>query len=237
MSSPLSPIEYVEARQVLLDAIVGLREHLASLVLVGAQAIYLRAEDRLPSYTPFTTDADLVLDPAHLAPTPSIGAAMEAAGFRLKQTGSRVEPGVWQRQIRRAGRREAVLVPVDLIVPAHVASPAGRRDARLGGSHGKASARKSAGLEGALVDHTPLELRALEPGDDRSATIEVAGVAALFVAKLHKLGDRLATPQRLEPKDAGDVYRLLTVLSPTRWPLICAGCSMTSGRPRQRGRA
>lgn len=39
-------------------------------------------------------------------------------------------------------------------------------------------------------------------------------MGALFVAKLHKLGDRLETPDRLEPKDAGDVYRLLTVATP-----------------------
>ena len=36
----------------------------------------------------------------------------------------------------------------------------------------------------------------------------MAGPAALLVAKLHKLGERVGTP-RIEPKDALDVLRLL----------------------------
>ena len=39
--------------------------------------------------------------------------------------------------------------------------------------------------------------------------MNVAGPAALFVAKLHKLGERQAAPGRLLDKDAHDVYRLL----------------------------
>lgn len=34
------------------------------------------------------------------------------------------------------------------------------------------------------------------------------------MAKLHKLGDRLATPQRLQVKDPGDVYRLFDTVAP-----------------------
>jgi hypothetical protein len=49
---------------------------------------------------------------------------------------------------------------------------------------------------------------ALAPGDDRVFTANVAGSAALLVAKLHKLGERQATPGRLVDKDAHDIYRL-----------------------------
>ncbi len=45
--------------------------------------------------------------------------------------------------------------------------------------------------------------------------MNVAGFGALFVAKLHKLGDRLDTPDRLLAKDAGDVYRLFDAISPS----------------------
>jgi len=38
--------------------------------------------------------------------------------------------------------------------------------------------------------------------------INVAGPAALLVAKAFKLGERLETPRRLLSKDAGDVFRL-----------------------------
>lgn len=44
--------------------------------------------------------------------------------------------------------------------------------------------------------------------------INVAGEAAMLVAKLHKLGDRLEKPERLDAKDAGDVYRLFDVVAP-----------------------
>ena len=46
-------------------------------------------------------------------------------------------------------------------------------------------------------------------GDGRSNLINVAGSAALLVAKLHKLGERVDTPGRLNDKDAHDIYRLL----------------------------
>ena len=42
----------------------------------------------------------------------------------------------------------------------------------------------------------------------------MAGPAALLVAKMYKLGDRLVTPDRLNDKDAHDAYRLL-VATPT----------------------
>ena len=101
-----------------------------------------------------------------------------------------------------------ITVPVDLIVPAAVAPKAGRRGARLPGDHGKSAARKSDGVEGALVDYGQIEIAALDPADDRQIGVNVAGPAALLVAKAHKLGERLETPQRLLGKDAGDVYRL-----------------------------
>ncbi len=45
-------IEYVEARRVLLDALDALRYHLGAVVLVGAQAVYLRTEGRIEGYQP-----------------------------------------------------------------------------------------------------------------------------------------------------------------------------------------
>jgi hypothetical protein len=180
-------IEYIEARRVLLDALGALSQQLDAVVLVGAQAVYLRTADRLPAYQPFTTDADIVLT---------------------------AEPGIWEARFRREGFVDDVVVPVDLIVPMHVAAGSGRRSARLGGEHGKNSARKSEGLEGALVDHSPIRISAIDPTDDRVLIVNVAGEASLLVAKLHKLGDRLEKPERLAAKDAGDVYRLFDIVSP-----------------------
>lgn len=202
-------IEYVEARRVLLDALAALEGHLSAVVLVGAQAVYLRTAGRIEGYQPFTTDADLVLDPTLLGPIPPLGDAMEAAGFTLTN-----EPGIWEARFMRPGLDDEVVVPVDLIVPEELAPKAGRRAARLPGEHGKATARKSPGLAGAVVDNDPLELLSLELGDTRTVNVNVAGYGALLVAKLHKLGDRLATPDRLQAKDAGDIYRLFDAVAP-----------------------
>ncbi len=60
-----------------------------------------------------------------------------------------------------------------------------------------------------------MEIRALSPEDDRVFTANVAGPAALLVAKLHKLGERQVTPSRLVDKDAHDIYRLLVAVPTT----------------------
>src|SRR3990172_12331902 len=54
---------YVKAREVLLDALEALAPHRSSLVLVGAQAIYLHTGEADVAVAPYTTDADLVIDP------------------------------------------------------------------------------------------------------------------------------------------------------------------------------
>lgn len=201
-------IEYVEARRVLLDALVALQPHIGAIALIGAQAVYLRTAGRLPTYQPFTTDSDLVVDPSRLADVPLLGDAMVQAGFEY--TG---RPGIWARRLQRHGFDGDIAVPVDLIVPRSIAAEAGRRGARLPGRHGSSAAQKTTGVEGALVDFDPIEISALEPDDMRRVAVNVAGPAALTIAKAHKLAERLDTPRRLLPKDAGDVYRLFEATS------------------------
>ncbi len=57
-----------------------------------------------------------------------------------------------------------------------------------------------------------MRIASLDPADLRSCTVNVAGPAALLVAKLHKLGERTQTPDRLLDKDAHDIYRLLVAV-------------------------
>ncbi len=219
-------IEFIEARRVLLDALVALQPHIDAVVLIGAQAVYLRTEDRLPTYQPFTTDADLVIDPDQLADTPLLGDAMTEAGFVLSG-----EPGIWEQRFERAGFDGEVTVPVDLIVPAQLVSKAGRRGARLPRGHGKTAARKSDGVEGAIVDFDPFEITSLEDDDIRRVVVNIAGPAALLVAKAFKLGERLKTPERLIAKDAGDVYRLFDACS-TEEMAIALGGLLSDGRSK-----
>lgn len=190
---------YVRARRALLDALEALGEQRAAVVLVGAQAVYLHTGEAALAVAPFTTDADLALDPARLASEPQLAEAMARGGF-VPHEGN---VGVW-----RSTRED---VTVDLLVP-EAQSGHGRRSAALAAPHGNCVARRSRGLEGALVDHRQHDVAALEDSDRRHFTIAVAGPAALLVAKLHKLADRRGDSGRLSAKDALDVLRLLQAI-------------------------
>src|SRR5215475_2110213 len=83
---------YVMARRVLLDALDALGHHRDAIVLVGAQAVYLRVGDADLAVTPYTIDGDLVIDPAVLAEIPPIEQALMDAGFYPK---TKDLVGVW----------------------------------------------------------------------------------------------------------------------------------------------
>lgn len=135
--------EYVAARSVLLGALVALADHRDALVVVGAQAVYLRTEP-MEAYQDFTIDADLALDPDLLSERPGLEEVMRRAGLRLKnEDAGHPEPGIWETRVSLAERADDVVIPVDLIVPEAVAPPGGRRGARLGGEHGRRAARRA----------------------------------------------------------------------------------------------
>jgi hypothetical protein len=102
-------------------------------------------------------------------------------------------------------------IPVDLMVPDAIAGK-GRRSVQAP-PHDKRSLRRAVGLEAAVVDNAVMTIRALAADDDRVVEARVASPAALLVAKLHKLGERQQTPDRLVDKDAYDIYRLLVAIS------------------------
>ncbi|MBI2764768.1 MAG: hypothetical protein HYX53_02525 [Chloroflexi bacterium] len=193
---------YVEARRTLLDALDALEPQLDSIVIVGAQAIYLHVGDADFGVAPFTTDGDLAMDPSLLTDEPSLIALMNAAGFvpgPLK--GGAAQPGTW---VNGAG------IAIDLLVPASLGKRPGHRGADLGASHGSRAARNVAGLEGALVDKQRMAIPSLDGPDARVRHAFVAGPSGLLVSKFHKLGERSHNdPARLKDKDALDVYRLL----------------------------
>lgn len=191
----------VLARTALLDALEALRDHRDAIVLKGAQAIYLHTGGADIALAEATKDSDLALDARRLADDPRIELAMGAAGFRDLAPG---QLGTW---LSPSG------VPVDLMVPEALAGAAAsqRRGARIP-PHASTAARRVVGLEAAVVDHAPMRVAALARGDERSCMVEVAGPAALLVAKLHKLGERQDSQRRLEDKDAHDVYRLFVAV-------------------------
>lgn len=186
----------VRARSALLDAAEALFEHRDSLVLIGAQAVYLRTGGQQVALAEATKDSDVALDPRTVANEPLLDDAMTRAGFYRSD-----QPGSW---LNREG------IPVDLMVPEELAGggPRGARGARIP-PHSKHAARRARGLEACLVDNDEMDVPALDPRDERWARLRVAGPAALLVAKLHKIAERADTPHRLNDKDAHDAYRLL----------------------------
>lgn len=194
---------YIAARSVLLDALEAMPLHRHSLVLVGAQAIYLRVQDAgLDDIVPYTLDADLAIAPELLVREPTIGTALLAGGFASG------EPGRWATT--RAVDGFDMRIMLDLMVPQSVAGAFGRA-ARLAGL-GTHDARSTVGLEAALFDRAPMMIGALDAADGRSFDLQVGGVAALLIAKMHKFGERVdqsAKRQRPLAKDALDAHRLL----------------------------
>src|SRR5438309_213656 len=123
MPGDIDPL-YVAARRVLLDALAALIAHREALILIGAQAIYLHTGEGDFAVAPFTTDADIALDPATLKTEPALEAALKGADFKPTK-----EVGVWKKR-GFAGDVPADLT-VDLLVPEAVGG-AGRRAAHLG---------------------------------------------------------------------------------------------------------
>jgi hypothetical protein len=195
---------YVAARRGLLDALEALRDHVDAVVLVGAQAVYLHTGEGDLAVAPYTTDADIALDPGVLGDHPLVEELLASAEFQPSTT----DVGSWHKPVivGEVPRR----IVVDLLVPASLGGP-GRRAARIPPHHRRA-ARKVHGLEGALVDRDARTITALEETDDRAIQAAVAGPGALLVAKLIKLHERVDDPGRLADKDALDVFRLLQAI-------------------------
>lgn len=191
----------IAARRTLLDALQALEAHRDALVLVGAQAIYLYTGDADVEVATTTKDSDLVIIPDLLGEAPLIAAALEGAGFHRDLLGHQ---GMWL-----SGEE----IPVDLLVP-QAYEQGGHRGARIP-PHDKRDARRVPGLEAAAVDYRKMVIEALEAQDPRSIEANVAGPAALLVAKMHKIGERVERARkggrdRTVDKDAHDVFRLLT---------------------------
>ncbi|MFD9608334.1 hypothetical protein ACFWWS_03100 [Streptomyces sp. NPDC059083] len=202
----------VVARRVLLDGLDALSDHLPALTIVGAQAVHLRTPSAAIRNAPFTSDGDLSIDPQLLGEQPHLDASLTAAGFELRQAN---QPGLWQRSVPVGDK--IIPVELDLLIPRQLSVKNGRRSANVP-PHGKMSARWIEGLEVAAVDRSPMVVGSLDPSDDRSRTVNVAGPAALLVAKAFKIEDRLSDsdsrPHRLADKDAGDVLRIMMTARP-----------------------
>ncbi|MBV9011951.1 MAG: hypothetical protein JO272_07855 [Pseudonocardiales bacterium] len=135
---------------------------------------------------------------------------MTAAGFTQG-----TDPGHWHRPEKIGDRIEEVVV--DLMVADTFSGPGSRRSGVIP-PHSRAATRRTPGLEPAAVDADIMAVPSLEPErDGRVLEVRVAGVAALLIAKCHKLGERIheAGQRRPVAKDAGNVLRLMLATDPS----------------------
>jgi hypothetical protein len=189
----------VRSRSALLDALGALESHRDAVIVIGAQAVYLRTSGMRVALAEATKDSDLALDPRRLDDDPLIEESMSRAGFCRDPISG--QPGTWLN---------AQGIPVDLMVPEALAGPGSKstRGARIP-PHDRRTARRARGLEATVVDNTVMDVAALDPTDPRRYHVRVAGSAALLVAKLYKIAERVIEPHRLNDKDAHDAYRIL----------------------------
>src|SRR6476659_6950960 len=80
------------ARSALLDALEALAEQRDAVVVIGAQAIYLRTGGVDVALAEATKDSDLALDPRLFSDDPRVEQAMRDAGFL---PGVSNQPGAW----------------------------------------------------------------------------------------------------------------------------------------------
>lgn len=196
--------DYILARRNLIQVLETLRYYTReAIVVVGAQAVYLRTERTALPFSPFTLDSDLVVDPRLLQVLPPIRETLATHGYthRKGQPGLYWAPGANDERPSNGAQ-------VDILVPEEFALGNGRRDANLPGENGGA-ARRTAGLEATLYDRDLCEIADLEQSH-RVIEAYVAGPAALILAKAEKIAERSSQGDpRLKVKDVTDVFRVL----------------------------
>ncbi|HTU68830.1 MAG TPA: hypothetical protein VMF11_00800 [Candidatus Baltobacteraceae bacterium] len=210
MSEPGAwPEGYAISRATLIDALRALAPLSSDgFILVGAQAVYLRSSQVELPIPAYTLDGDVVVDPRKIRRPRVIADSLEAAGFAL-----RGHNGLYHRY--RAPLEHLRATEIDVFVPARFDA-----DWNLEGYNSRdvAAVMSQAGLELALVDHSPMPLEAIsEPR--APLVVEVAGITALVVGKAWKLGERHAQgPEEFSKvaKDVLDVYRLLQGSNPSQ---------------------
>jgi hypothetical protein len=200
-----------QSRRLLIDTIRALSDFSDSLTVIGAHAVHVWVQETLGAMPmQATRDADVAVNPVFVTPDPKLLHIMGSIGVEPALPD---RPGVYgytiENQLPLPER-----TTIDLIVPETYAGP-GRRAARIAGQSHAAS--RATGLELAVWDRHRRTLTAIDNPADTVGTW-VAGPAALLVAKAHKVHERLAQlatrPDRLRPKDSGDIALLMMASQP-----------------------
>jgi hypothetical protein len=203
----------IRSRRLLVTTIKALGDHASALTVIGAHAVHVWVQDKWgPIDMESTRDGDVVLDPVFVATSPKIVEMMADAG--VVPVDQQSHPGIYgyQDELDHDWHERTT---VDLIVPETYAGK-GSRSATIGGQD--RAALRARGLELAIYDRRVMSLSTMDDDYVETVEVNVAGPAALLIAKAHKVVERASDerrPHRLRPKDSGDIALLMMVSNPT----------------------
>lgn len=197
------------SRRLLITTIVALGEYADAVTVVGAHAVHLCVQKKWgPVDMESTRDGDLAINPVLIAQDPKIMEIMAEIGLEPARP---ERPGIYG-YVSERGLSWDQRTTVDLLVPETYAGSKGR-SARIPGQ--KSATTRAYGLELAIHDRTLTRISTTDGEPELSVDVHVAGPAALLIAKAHKVSERLADvekrPDRLRPKDSGDIALLMMV--------------------------
>lgn len=197
------------SRRLLITTIVALGEHANAMTVVGAHAVHVWVQKKWgPVDMESTRDGDLAVNPVLIAEDPKIMEIMAEIGLEPARP---ERPGIYG-YVNERGLSWERRTTVDLLVPETYAGSKGR-SARIPGQ--KSATTRAYGLELAIHDRTLIRISTTDGEPEISVEVNVAGPAALLIAKAHKVSERLADvdkrPDRLRPKDSGDIALLMMV--------------------------
>jgi hypothetical protein len=121
MKTPGGSDLLIEARSALLDALEALQAHRDSVIVIGAQAIYLHTGAVSVALAEMTKDSDLALDARALVDEPLIEEAMRAAGFSFDEKADQL--GAWLFPAIATAATAVCVVVVALLVASTTAAP------------------------------------------------------------------------------------------------------------------
>jgi hypothetical protein len=212
---PVGPVEW--SRRAIISILTEvLPDQAGSLTILGGHAVMLRCPQTFGLVLP-TSDGDFAVTPIQVNDQPSFTDALRSAGFEPRDSS---RPGLWGRGRRDASGLVSWDEQIDFLCPGSLTGNVGRSRRSvtvLKTTHGTAAVGVADGIELATVDRGPVMITDLAD-PSRSVEANVAGIPALVCAKSYKLGERLeriaTRPQRVLPKDFGDLFLLMANSDP-----------------------
>lgn len=198
------------SRRLLITTILALGDHADAVTVVGAHAVHVWVQKKWgPIDMESTRDGDLAINPVLIAEDPKIMELLADIGLEPARP---ERPGIYGL-VNERGLSWEQRTTVDLLVPEAYAGSKGR-SARIAGQ--QSATTRAYGLELAIHDRTVTTITTVDGEPELSVDVHVAGPAALLIAKAHKVSERLTDvdrrPDRLRPKDSGDIALLMMVI-------------------------